>query len=650
MIGGVKVLAAALVVAAFLPASAPADGTVPVADFFRHPAYSTAALSPDGRYVALAAKGGPRGRIGLVVLSIDEPSRSRAIAGFANADVEAVWWLNERRLVFSVTDAESKFSDEIGQALYAVDREGGEPRAIYQKQYLSDESRTAFHSVPRDGSDDVILIRYDYNHRGQRTGTALFRVNTVSLEVDPLTFGAPDFVRRWAIDPAGRARAAVAVNEGRTRVYWKKSPAEAWTQVSEDDTYRGDDRFMPLAVDSTNTLYVARRERDDDTRKLWRYDMSAQQPKPALLLSLRGYDFEGGFVMRADGRVVGIRYLTDARGTYWFDSSLRSIQEKIDALLPGLVNQVDCGSCSSPQVVLVRSWSDRQPAVYRIYDTRDNTLRAIAESRPWIDARRMARRELRRVPARDGLEIPVHLTRPIEPFAPGPLIVLVHGGPFVRGGEWEWEAESQFLASRGYVVLEPEFRGSTGFGFRHFSAGWKQWGLAMQDDIADVTRWAVSHGLADAARICIAGASYGGYATLMGLARYPDLYRCGFQWAGVTDLDLMYTSRWSDMSEMSREYGMPALLGDRVRDARQLAETSPVNLAAKIRQPLLMAYGRLDRRVPIQHGARMRDALAPHNSRVEWIEYPDEAHGWWFEATEVDFWTRVERFLDKSLH
>jgi dipeptidyl aminopeptidase/acylaminoacyl peptidase len=136
----------------------------------------------------------------------------------------------------------------------------------------------------------------------------------------------------------------------------------------------------------------------------------------------------------------------------------------------------------------------------------------------------------------------------------------------------------------------------------------------------------------------------------MGLARYPDLYRCGFQWAGVTDLDLMYTSRWSDMSEMSREYGMPALLGDRVRDAKQLAETSPVNLAAKIRQPLLMAYGRLDRRVPIQHGARMRDALAAHNSRVEWIEYPDEAHGWWFEATEVDFWTRVERFLDKSLN
>jgi dipeptidyl aminopeptidase/acylaminoacyl peptidase len=636
-------------VAAVLAATASAAEPVPVGDFFRHPAYSAAALSPQGHYVALAAKGGPRGRTGLVVLAIDEPSRSRAIANFANADVDAVWWLNERRLVFSVTDAESKFSDEIGQALYAVDREGGEPRAIYQKQHLNEDSSTGFHSVPRDGSDDVILVRYDYNQRGQRIGTALFRVNTVTLEVDALTFGAPDYVRRWAIDPKGRPRAAIAVHDAITRVYWKTTSDAPWTKVSESDTYRGDDRFLPLAVDSTNTLYVARRERDDDTRKLWRYDMSAKDPKPTLLMSLRGHDFEGSFVMRADGRVVAIRYLTDARGTYWFDEDLRAVQAKVDALLPGLVNEIDCGRCASPQVVLVKSWSDRQPAVFRIYDTRSGTLRTIAESRPWIDARRMARRELHRVPARDGLEIPVYLTRPTEPFAPGPVIVLVHGGPFVRGGEWEWEPQSQFLASRGYVVLEPEYRGSTGFGFRHFSAGWKQWGLAMQDDIADVTQWAVSHGLADAKRICIAGASFGGYATLMGLARYPDLYRCGFEWAGVTDLDLMYTSRWSDMSEMSREYGMPALLGDRVRDAKQLADTSPVNLAARIGQPLLMAYGRLDWRVPIQHGARMRDALARYNDRVEWIEYPDEAHGWWFESTEIDFWSRVERFLQKSM-
>jgi dipeptidyl aminopeptidase/acylaminoacyl peptidase len=197
-------------------------------------------------------------------------------------------------------------------------------------------------------------------------------------------------------------------------------------------------------------------------------------------------------------------------------------------------------------------------------------------------------------------------------------------------------------------VLEPEFRGSTGFGLKHFKAGWKQWGLAMQDDVADATQWAIQKGIADPKRTCIAGASYGGYATLMGLARDPQLYRCGIDWIGVTDLDLMYSSRWSDMTDAAREYGMPLLMGDRERDAKQLAETSPVNLASRIKQPLLMAYGDSDRRVPIQHGARLRDALAPHNKNVEWVVYADEGHGWWLESTKVDFWTRVERFLEKN--
>ncbi|MBC8022178.1 MAG: S9 family peptidase [Burkholderiales bacterium] len=631
-------------------ALAAAADPVPAGDFFRHSAYSAAALSPDGRFVALAAEGGVRGRKGLVVLGIDDPSKSKAVAGFANADVSSVWWVNANRLVFAVTDAQTEYGDQIGQAMYAVDRSGGEVRVLYPRGNPNASSMFALHSVPRDGSNDVIIVRYDYSHRGEPRGTALSRLDTATGRSEDITFGAPDFVRSWALDPRGVPRAAVAAHEGRTRVYSKTAPDAPWTKVSETDTYQGDnDRFVPLAVDSTNTLYVTRRDQDEDTRSLWRIDMAAGNAQPRMLMSLKGYDFAGRLVMGADGRVVGIRYLTDARGVHWFDRALKGIQEKVDALLPGLVNQIDCGACSDPAVVLVRSWADRQPPVFRVYDTRSGTLKVIAESRPWIDPRRMARREMHRIAARDGLDVPVHVTRPPGQSGPAPMVVLVHGGPYVRGGEWEWNAESQFLASRGYVVLEPEYRGSTGFGYRHFSSGWKQWGLAMQDDIADATRWAIDKGLADGKRTCIAGGSYGGYATLMGLARYPELYRCGVEWVGVTDLDLMYTSRWSDMTEMWREYGMPVLVGDRGRDARQLAQTSPVNLASRITQPLLMAYGLLDRRVPIQHGARMRDALAPFNKNVEWVEYADEAHGWWLETNEIDFWRRVERFLAKHL-
>ena len=201
-------------------------------------------------------------------------------------------------------------------------------------------------------------------------------------------------------------------------------------------------------------------------------------------------------------------------------------------------------------------------------------------------------------------------------------------------------------------MLEPEFRGSTGFGTKHFRAGWKQWGLKMQDDIADGARWAIAQGTADAKRICIAGAIYGGYATLMGLINDPDLYKCGIDWEGVSDIGLMYDAGWrysSDISDDWKQYGMPQLVGDRVKDAEQLKATSPLEQAARIKQPLLLAYGGADLRVPLVHGVKFYDAVKRTNPNVEWIEYEEEGHGWALPKNRIDFWGRVEKFLDKNI-
>jgi len=225
----------------------------------------------------------------------------------------------------------------------------------------------------------------------------------------------------------------------------------------------------------------------------------------------------------------------------------------------------------------------------------------------------------------------------------------VHGGPYLRGHDLRWSGEAQFLASRGYLVIEVEFRGSTGYGEKHFLAGLKQWGLAMQDDLADAVAWAAKQGLADPARVCIMGGSYGGYAALMGPIRNPGVYQCAISFAGVTDIDLMYDVHWSDLSEEWKQYGMPVLIGDRQKDAEQLKNTSPLQQVGRIKVPLLIAHGGLDQRVPIEHVRRFLAAAEKAGVQVEWAAYPDEMHGFRKEANEVDYLKRVEAFLARTL-
>jgi dipeptidyl aminopeptidase/acylaminoacyl peptidase len=389
-----------------------------------------------------------------------------------------------------------------------------------------------------------------------------------------------------------------------------------------------------------------------DKLKVYSYDLVKGELGKQPLIDLGDYDFSGRLVY-GGGKLLGVRLLTDASSTHWWSKDMQAVQDKVDQLLPDTVNQIAMPQRPETPWLLVTSWSDRQPRVYVLYNRETQALTKIGEAYPDIPAARMARQLLLHYKARDGLSIPAWLTLPPGGKQNGlPMVVLVHGGPFMRGGEWGWDADAQFLASRGYAVLEPEFRGSTGFGMRHFQAGWKQWGLAMQDDLADGARAMVAQGVADGKRICIAGASYGGYAALMGVVKDGDLYQCAVDWAGVTDIKLMYNGSWSmdsDLSQDYRQYGMPLLVGDLSADAAQLQATSPLEQAARIKRPLLLAYGSSDQRVPLVHGTRFYEAVKAGNPDVEWVVYDGEGHGWSLPDNRVDFWTRVERFLAKHI-
>src|SRR5258708_1106715 len=225
------------------------------------------------------------------------------------------------------------------------------------------------------------------------------------------------------------------------------------------------------------------------------------------MVRIEGFDCTGSVVTDAKARkILGFHFRGDARGTAWLDGYMKELQASVDKALPGTINTISCGNCLTSKYLLVTAMSDREPPRFLLLDTSTDRLKEIAKSRPGLNPDQSGIRSFSHYKARDGLTIPIYVTLPPGNSAgPHPVVVLVHGGPWVRGASWEWSAEAQFLASRGYAVLEPEFRGSRGYGFKLFQAGWRQWGLAMQDDLADAATWAIAKGIADPQRIAIGG-------------------------------------------------------------------------------------------------------------------------------------------------
>jgi len=662
----VRCAAMALLTAALSAVSAvaahAAEAPIPVSDFFSAEAMSQPVLSPSGKYLAVRLANA-KGRRQLGIIKLDPPRQVKSVVSFVDADVADVQWVNDDRLVFNINDLQSAYADSIAPGLYAVDRTGENLRALVQRQwqFVYQATTVASRELPpnhrllrvlRDGSADVLIERlnFDKNQR-EFVGATLLRLDTLSGRTRAVETGLAQSPQAWWANAAGQPLAAVSRAAGRDSVHWRTSAAEPWSVISSGPAYfRRSGDFMPWTLGADGQLYVLKGRADAErTSALFRFDAASRRLDAEPVVAVQGFDFTGRLIFNHETRqLLGVRYVGDATDTRWLDAEMQALQVSIDKLRPGVINLLDVAECGCSRWLLVTSYSDRQSPVYALYDREAGQLEPIGQTRPQLDASRMATRDFVRIQARDGQMMPLHVTRP-QGLGPWPTVVLVHGGPHLRGGSWRWHADSQFLASRGYLVLEPEFRGSTGYGAKLFRAGWKQWGLAMQDDVADATRWAVAQGLADGKRVCIAGASYGGYATLMGLVRDPELYRCGVAWVAVTDIGLMYSLRWSDLPEAWKEYGMPLLIGDPVKDAAQFEATSPLKQAVRVTQPLLLAFGGEDRRVPREHGTRFRDAVRQTNAQVEWIEYSDEGHGWFKPENRYDFWNRVEQFLAKQL-
>ncbi|MYM69909.1 prolyl oligopeptidase family serine peptidase [Pseudoduganella sp. FT55W] len=641
-------------------AAAPVHAAAPpISAFFDNSPFNGAMLSPDGRYLA-AFIGANDKRDGLAVVELDT-LKATMVAQFSDTDIGRAQWVNNERLMFSTTDKTRGQRDlRYAPGLYVVDRDGKHYRqlALRRNEFLrsSDDNRDLlpWHTFMLDqagaqDSDYVYVADAGYSKESGNSED-LLRLNTRNGKAVPVDH--PGTARSWLLDQNGEPRLITTLDKNIESLLYLDPATQQWRTLISFDAYKGSaNSFSPLAFGPDGALYVISNAGRDQSA-LYRYDLKNNQLPKQHMVELDGFDFRGKLIISKQ-RLLGVRIHSDAEGTVWFDPAMQALQKLIDGRLPGTANLITPPTRPESAWVLVESYSDKQPRRYLVYNTETKRLSEVGRVAAQIKAADMGPCELYYYKARDGLQIPAWLTLPPDGAQKNlPLVVLVHGGPWVRGGSWDWRPDAEFLASRGYAVLEPEFRGSTGYGWQLFRAGWKQWGLKMQDDIADGARWAIAQGYADSQRICIAGASYGGYATLMGLIKDPDLYKCGINWVGVSDINLMYDGGWfysSDLSSDWKQYGMPVLIGDQVKDAEQLKATSPLLQANRITQPLLLAYGGADMRVPINHGLKLYDAVKTSNPKVEWIEYSEEGHGWALPKNRIDFWGRVEKFLDKNI-
>jgi dienelactone hydrolase len=634
--------------------------------FFATPAMSQPILSPNGRRMAVLVANEKSGRRELVVIALGPPMKATTVARWKDADIESPRWVNDDRLVYSVSDRQSAAGENLCPGLWAVDHDGARLLRLIRPTCHDDESsstsprelswRYGLRRLLRDGSADVVVLRTnieDSNFDVRRiVDKTPLRLNTLTGQTTLIAArGYPPDAFDWLLDAKGRPRMIVSRKEGRVTIHTLAGDPSTWTPVARFTRHmREAGEFYPRWVGADDEIYgTAPRDDSAQTSALFRFDRRSGALETEPVVGITGFDFDGYPIFdECQRKLVGVYYRGDAPANVWLTKEMQQLQADMEKRLPGHGVLLQPADCLSARWLVVTAFSDRQPARFMLYDRESGMLQDIGAQMPGIDPTRMAQRDFVRFEARDGLSIPMHVTKP-RGGGPWPTVVLIHDGPWERGGIWGWSEDSQFLASRGYLVLEPEFRGSAGYGDRLKRAGFRQWGLKMQDDIADATRWAIDRRLADADRVCLAGTGYGGYATLMGLVRYGDMYRCGVAFAPITDLALLHNSVESTLSEDLRMHGMALLVGDPVKDAAQLESTSPVKQAHRVTRPLLLAHGTRDWVVPIEHGQRFRDAVRRTNPRVDWVAYPDEGHALGKPENRLDFYERFERFLTEHL-
>lgn len=661
MAGWVRVGLSALVFVFGLGrASAQTVNHPPVEAFGRLPNVDQPQLSPDGEHVAMLQY--YQGRPVLSIYTVGAPAGATPAITKSGDWVIAYlrWAKNDRVVLYLTKDAklgpgyEHAGRLESWNRAVSVDTNAANPKVLFEHNYSFENNAgvAGIEDVDLDDPDHIFIPFYTntedvLNPSGPPDGSKQFRYDMYKVDVhsgDDENFQAGSYdTQSWFMDGHGNVVARIDRASRSLEEKLKIFDRGDWRDLATYDASHGHNAgIWGLSDDGAALVEEAR---GVDTRGFFRVDLASG--KTSLLWMKPDVDVSGPIEDDWTGRIVGAHYVEDRDEYVYFDPEREALQRGIETAFPGLAASAYSMDVAR-DLVVVRVEGSRTPPTYYLLDRKTHVATPIGATYPGLAGTDLGEMKPYPYTARDGLSIPAYLTLP-----PGkepknlPTVIFPHGGPRYRdaiGFDW-W---AQFMANRGYAVLQPNFRGSSGYGAKFEEAGQKQWGLKMQDDITDGVKKLIADGIADRKRICIVGASYGGYAALAGATFTPDLYACAVSVAGVSDLaKMMIYDRRRSGNDAATISDLEALLGD--EDSDSLQATSPVYHADQVKCPVLLLHGDGDTTVEIAQSKIEQDALEKAGKNVKFVTLEGDDHYLKLGTTRIQMLKEIETFLAANI-
>lgn len=604
--------------------SSRSEKEIPLEVFFGNPEKTAFEVSPSGKFVSYMQPW--RSRMNIYVRELATNQVTQVTKDTLHT-IKHCWWASDEKLVYLKDDQ----GNEVYH-LYGANRDGSDAKCMTPYR----NSKVIVHDTR---SDSIVLI--GLNKRDPRVFD-FYRLNVNTGEMEEALQNPGDAIW-WLADSENQIRLITRSDGINETLWYREKESQPFRQVMEipfGETVR------PVCYSKINEDQVlAMSNLNRDKIALVSLDLRNGTERK-VIYQHKEVDLNRAILSGRDKRLLCTEYVTWKHNLHFIDSTARKFYSRLQGHLPGKEFTITSRDTSENRFI-IHVYSDRSPGTYYLYDRREDKLSRLGDVNPRVNPDDMAEMKPVTYQASDGTSIHAYLTLPKGKEAKSlPLVAIPHPDPRTRN-KWEYDPEAQFLANRGYAVLQMNYRGSAGYGKAFMEAAYKQWGGKVQDDIKSGVEWLIDKGIADSSRVAIYGFDFGGYSALMGAIKYPGLYRCAISYSGLTNL-FSYLKDVPPYYKLVQER-IYKMVGDPEQDIEMLREASPIFQTDKIRIPLLIAQGVKDRHVHENETAQFVDKLRAKGVEVHYLLNESEAHNFRNEESRLEFYAALERFLAKNM-